>query len=201
MAISKIWSSYKPVSNLNTYVGEQGEIFYDENTGELRISNGVTPGGLPISASVTVTNKVELDDDTIAAITGGDAGTVELGSTSLSALENISIDSGTITIQDGGNAITVDGAVSVDNFPATQTFEDGVTDAFGRFRVSNIATLFDTKQLHDKLPLFYDEVINGGGASSTHSVTDAATTMTVSDNGEYVIRQSKQIMNYQPGES
>ena len=31
-----------------TYVGEAGRIFYHEDTGELRLSDGVTPGGLPI---------------------------------------------------------------------------------------------------------------------------------------------------------
>ena len=31
-----------------TYVGEIGRIFYHEDTGELRISDGITPGGLPI---------------------------------------------------------------------------------------------------------------------------------------------------------
>jgi hypothetical protein len=30
------------------YIGEEGRIFYHEDTGELRISDGVTPGGLPI---------------------------------------------------------------------------------------------------------------------------------------------------------
>jgi hypothetical protein len=32
----------------STYVGEAGRIFYHEDTGELRLSDGVTPGGLPI---------------------------------------------------------------------------------------------------------------------------------------------------------
>ena len=77
-------------------------------------------------------------------------GTVELGSTSLSALENINATvtgtvtanvngtvsvsnfpatqtvDGTVTIQDGGGSITVDGTVSVDNFPATQTVDGTV---------------------------------------------------------------------------
>ena len=32
----------------STYVGQAGRIFYHEDTGELRLSDGVTPGGLPI---------------------------------------------------------------------------------------------------------------------------------------------------------
>jgi hypothetical protein len=43
----KIFSSriHVPAS---TYVGESGRLFYHEDTGELRISDGATPGGLPI---------------------------------------------------------------------------------------------------------------------------------------------------------
>ncbi len=35
----------------STYVGQAGRIFYHEDTGELRLSDGVTPGGLPIYTS------------------------------------------------------------------------------------------------------------------------------------------------------
>lgn len=31
-----------------TYIGESGRMFYHEDTGELRLSDGITPGGLPI---------------------------------------------------------------------------------------------------------------------------------------------------------
>lgn len=33
----------------STYVGNRGEVFYDESTGELRISDGATPGGSVVS--------------------------------------------------------------------------------------------------------------------------------------------------------
>jgi hypothetical protein len=75
------------------------------------------------------------------------------------------------------------------------------TDAFARLRVSNPFTLFDSKQLHDKQPLFWDEEL-GGSATSTHIPTDACTAMTVTASAsDYVIRQTKQRMNYQPGKS
>jgi hypothetical protein len=50
MAIEKVWSSYGPTANLATYVGDTGEMFYDRATGNVRISDGVTPGGIPIVA-------------------------------------------------------------------------------------------------------------------------------------------------------
>lgn len=72
-------------------------------------------------------------------------------------------------------------------------------DAFDRLRVSNPFTIFDSKQLHDKQPLFWDESI-GGSATSTHSSINAAVAMTVTASAtDFVIRQTKQRFNYQPG--
>lgn len=74
-------------------------------------------------------------------------------------------------------------------------------DAFSRLRTSNPFTIFDSKQLHDKQPLFWDESL-GGSATSTHSTTDANVAMTVTANAsDFVIRQTKQRFNYQPGKS
>lgn len=75
-------------------------------------------------------------------------------------------------------------------------------DAFGRLRVSNPEAVFDNKQLYDKGPLWWDEVItdNSGNATSTHSTTDAAVTMHV-DADDTIVRQTKTHWNYQPGKS
>lgn len=54
------------------------------------------------------------------------SGTVELGATSLAALETTELGAATlaalesITVVDGGGSLTVDGSVAVSNFPATQ---------------------------------------------------------------------------------
>ncbi len=72
-------------------------------------------------------------------------------------------------------------------------------DAFSRLRVSNPYTLFDSKQLHDKSPLFWDEVL-GGSATSIHLPSSARTRMSVTANAaDFVIRQTKMRFNYQPG--
>jgi hypothetical protein len=42
------------------YVGDQGRLFYHEDTGELRISDGVTPHGRPIFTQTTSTGNVTL---------------------------------------------------------------------------------------------------------------------------------------------
>jgi hypothetical protein len=74
-------------------------------------------------------------------------------------------------------------------------------DAFARLRVSENYTIFDSKQLHDKQPLFWDEKV-GGSATSTHVPTNADVEMIVTaSSSDYVIRQTKQRFNYQPGKS
>lgn len=72
-------------------------------------------------------------------------------------------------------------------------------DSAGRLRVSEVTTLIDIKHLHDKQPLFIDEVVSGG--TSVHSSAESRVLMSVSSNNDYVIRQTKQRFNYQSGKS
>lgn len=74
-------------------------------------------------------------------------------------------------------------------------------DAFGKLRVTEPKTLFDAKQLTDKLPAVFDEIISGAGAASTWISGDSLTRMSTSNAGEYVIRQTSSHFNYQPGKS
>jgi hypothetical protein len=54
MAIQKLFTSLSKNGNIATYVGEAGRMFYDTQNGQLKLSNGVTPGGVPISISANV---------------------------------------------------------------------------------------------------------------------------------------------------
>lgn len=97
--------------------------------------------------------------------------------------------------------LTFIGATSNGNLKvALQEYGDTPSiDPFDRLRVSNPYTLFDSKQIHDKQPLFWDEIISGS-STSVHSVSNACTKMTVTDSAvDHVIRQTKQRFNYQPG--
>lgn len=78
-------------------------------------------------------------------------------------------------------------------------FDDSANlDSFNRLRVTEPLTLFDSKLLHDKAPLFWDEQILGG--TSTHSPVEAHVNMAVTASaGNFVIRQTKMSFNYQPG--
>ncbi len=76
-------------------------------------------------------------------------------------------------------------------------------DAFGRLRISNPSTIFDSKQIFDSQPLFWDELLEtGSGITSSHSVDEAGTTITSSLNtaGKFT-RQTFMWFNYQPGKS
>jgi len=45
MTIQKLFTSRVKNTNGNTYVGETGRLFYDEQDGDFRLSDGHTPGG------------------------------------------------------------------------------------------------------------------------------------------------------------
>lgn len=82
-------------------------------------------------------------------------------------------------------------------------YREDLVDAFGRLRVSTPSTIFDSKQLNDNQPLFWDDQeVSGSGTSSTFSAAKASTTLavTAATAGKRV-RQTKMRFNYQPGKS
>jgi hypothetical protein len=79
---------------------------------------------------------------------------------------------------------------------------DGSTayDAFGRLRVSNPLTIFDSKNVMSKNTLF-DEALTGSGGV-TYTANKSTVNLNVTEvSGDKVIRQSKRVMSYQPGKS
>lgn len=74
-------------------------------------------------------------------------------------------------------------------------------DAFGRIRVSEVNPIFDTKFLYDKLPLLWDEALEGGAGAATFDSNNACITLAAYANGQRVIRQSKYRFNYKSGKS
>jgi hypothetical protein len=84
----------------------------------------------------------------------------------------------------------------------TASFSDNATiDAFGRLRVSNPYTLFDSALQYSSMPLYWGEVLANGG-TVTHLPNESSTRMRVTTtNGSSVIRQTKRYWRYQPGKS
>ena len=58
MSIQKLFGSRRPNVSATTYVGSHGNLFYDEATGLLRISDGVTPGGHVLTINPATTTVV-----------------------------------------------------------------------------------------------------------------------------------------------
>jgi len=79
----------------------------------------------------------------------------------------------------------------------------GLGDAFGRLRTAEPRTLFDSKQLYDNQPLFWDDQeTSGSGTSSSHNPNTASTTISVgATTAGTRTRQTFQRFNYQPGKS
>lgn len=89
---------------------------------------------------------------------------------------------------------------------------NAVGDAFGRLRISQPTTIFDSKQINKDIdlldtvensPLFYDNAeISGSGTSTLFEVNKAQTTLSVSNaTAGRRVRQTKMRFNYQPGKS
>src|SRR5210317_441512 len=79
---------------------------------------------------------------------------------------------------------------------------DGSTayDAFGRLRVSNPLTIFDSKNIMSKNNLFDEDLTGSGTVSYTANKSTVNLNVTTAS-GDKVIRQSKRVMSYQPGKS
>ena len=82
-----------------------------------------------------------------------------------------------------------------------QFADTGAADAFGRLRMSEPFTLYDSATEYNALPLFWENIVTGTG-SATHTPNSASVTLTVgTDNNDRVVRQTKRYFRYQPGKS
>lgn len=78
--------------------------------------------------------------------------------------------------------------------------DSGAVDAFGRARVSEAFTLFDSVLRYDKNSEKWNEIITGG-ASSTHLLNESSVAMTVTASGQSVLRRTRKRFPYQPAKS
>lgn len=76
-----------------------------------------------------------------------------------------------------------------------------LTDAFGRLRISQPFTLFDSQNRYEKNDK-WSESITGASANVTYNTNDSTVSLNVSTaNNDYVIRETKRVFSYQPGKS
>jgi hypothetical protein len=153
------------------------------------------------SGNVTVyqgTTPWVISGNTNVAITSGNVGITG----------NLAGITGNVTIVDGGGSITIDGNVGI-----TGTVNANITggnvsttiggtnlDAFGRLRVSNPFTLFDSQNRYIDGDQFSNITATGGNV--VYVPNESSFNLNVSaTSGSSVIRQSKTVQAYQPGKS
>jgi hypothetical protein len=79
--------------------------------------------------------------------------------------------------------------------------DEGNLDAFGRLKVANPITIFDSQMQYDTQPLLWVEKIEGT-ASVTHNPNESTADLTVGTTaGDSVIRQTREYFRYQPGKA
>lgn len=74
-------------------------------------------------------------------------------------------------------------------------------DSFGRLRVSNPVTLFDSQNRYQLNSKFYSNLIGTGTTVNYIAAQSAANLFVTSNVGDFVSRESKYVFNYQPGKS
>jgi hypothetical protein len=173
----------------------------------LTIGNvGITSfGNIPISGN---TLPVTIDNANIE-VTQGTSPWVVSGNVTSTLSGNLAGITGNVTIVDGGGAITVDGTVNIGTMPnVNATISGNVSttivgtnlDAFGRLRVSNPVTLFDSQNLYLDGQQF-SQILTGSG-TRTYVQNESSFNLTVGTGAtDSVIVQSKTTQAYQPGKS
>jgi len=78
-----------------------------------------------------------------------------------------------------------------------QGADSGAVDAFGRQRVSQPFTLFDSVLRHSKNADLWNETVSGG--TSVHLLNESSVLMTVTTSGDSVLRRTRKRFPYQPG--
>lgn len=54
MSFYKVWASRKPKGTASSFVADKGDLFYDDDDNRLRIGDGVTPGGVPVTTDTSI---------------------------------------------------------------------------------------------------------------------------------------------------
>ena len=120
---------------------------------------------------------------------------------------NIYVNSGNINILNSGTVVS-----TTNPFPVTYVssggstpvmpvnFGAGTTDAFGRLRVSNQFTLFDSQhryQINDKW-----NYVTSGGAATVYDTNGSLVNLNTNlSSGSQIVGETKRVMPYQPGKS
>ncbi len=142
MPVQKIKSGRIVKADVPTYVGDKGMIFFDEDVADLRLGDGITPGGIPFSiggggtyvlVTATTTRLGGVKVGTGLSITGD--GTLSAISTSSYVLPAAT----TSTL--GGIKVGANLSIDIDGTLNANTSTAGISDSFQTIKVNGQADL------------------------------------------------------------
>ena len=185
----------------------------DETTGNVFVRTGLASGGnIVITGNVTIPGEIDTHITAIGTLGNITTPYMPIGGNVIVSSGNITaVVSGTVavssiaanvTVVDGGGSITVDGNVNatITGGNVATTITGTHLDAFGRLRVSNPFTLFDSQNRYIDGDQFSNITATGGNV--VYVANESLFNLNVSAaSGSSVIRQSKTVQAYQPGKS
>jgi hypothetical protein len=175
-------------------------------TGNVNVA--ITSGNVGITGNIAgITALPPITGTVNANITGGNVN-VAITSGNVGLTGNLAGITSNVTIVDGGGSITVDGNVGITGTVNANITGGNVTstlggtnlDAFGRLRISEPYTLFDSQNMYINGGQFSNVTANSG--SVTYVADESSFNLSVtSANGSSVISQARFTQAYQPGKS
>jgi hypothetical protein len=104
-------------------------------------------------------------------------------------------------VVDEGHPLPVTGSIDINTGTVTATLAGTNLDAFGRLRVSEPVTLFDSNFRYADDTANWNHTLTGAGSSANYNSTTKTVDLSVNAiNGE-VIRETTKVFQYQPGKS
>ena len=190
---------YLPVGG--NVIVTSGNINANVTGSNVGITGNVNIGTMPnVNANITGGN-VTVSQGTSPWVVTGNAN-VAITSGNVGITGNIAGITANVTVVDGGGSLTVDGNVNATITGGNVATTIGGTnlDAFGRLRVSNPVTLFDSQNRYIDGDQFSNITATGGNV--VYVANESSFNLNVSAaSGSSVIRQSKTVQGYQPGKS
>lgn len=154
-----------------------------------------------VTGQVFVRTNATVGNLTVGNVTVGNVDISSLGNVDISGNTlPVTIDSGNVTVFQGTVPWVVTGNTNITGGNVTTSITGTNLDAFGRLRVSNPTTLFDSQNMYVDGAQFSNVTATGG--TITYVANESSFNLSVTAaNGSSVISQAKTTQPYQPGKS
>lgn len=187
--------------NIDAHVIELGNIDISGNT--MPVSGNITIAGGNVNANVS--GNVVISSGNVNANVSGNV-VVTSGNITVSGNVNANVSgnvgvTGNVNVTQGTDPWVVSGNVNATlQGTSTVAFNAPATDAFGRLRVSEPFTLFDTNQRYYDHGQF--DSSTSGTATVAYQANSSTFTLSVgTGSGDSIIRETTRVFPYQPGKS